>query len=448
VELWCRYDFRDGYDGVTDPSGRRLTGVHKVVITVAEGVLIQFRLNPFDRKFVPYGVAQLNRNGHEMLGVGPYDNAVIVNAQLDRYHSNVLRHSDLAVAPMIATEGDSDLTGSILGERAGTVFKNVGKVHEIRVGDLPQSVAYMHNFFRREVEEITGAVRLWVGTGDGQDTATQDIQSLQESNRRLRSYIRAIGNMWRQVGLIIYWMNGQFSTRRHKFQVLGKASQVLGDYHSVTPDMFQDEVDIKFVGMESLNTYGQRSAGMLQWANVWGPMLPNMPDVDLTRLAKLQWEHLVGKDPNLSIFKEAEPPYMQMDQKEENLHLRRGNPVHLSVNDDDVEHLKEMERAGMLEIAADPDAPPFVAQEILNHYRAHEKARDRKEAEERSRQIQAQREASLMAMKNGSEPGNGTAPVPGGMAASSRGITNGVQTGNTVARAGREGAGVSQEQAQ
>ena len=53
IEMWAWFDFGDGFDGVIDPLGQKLTGTHRVVVTCAEGMILRFQLNPYDKKFVP-----------------------------------------------------------------------------------------------------------------------------------------------------------------------------------------------------------------------------------------------------------------------------------------------------------------------------------------------------------------------------------------------------------
>lgn len=447
-DLWTHYDFKDGYDGIVGPDGKKVTGVQKVVMTLVDDVVLQMRLNPFDKKFYPYGVARLNRNGHEMMGVGPFDNAVIANASYDRFQSNVMRHYDLSISPIITTGPDSDLPDSLLGVRPGTVFRAVGDIQVMKVGDIPNSVNYLHDYHRREHEELTGATRYWFGSQGGSgDTATQFAGELQESNRRLRGYIRSYADMWRQVALIIYWMSGQFATQRQRFKVMGKQSELLGTYAEITPDMFLEDIDVRFLGLDNLHTYGQRQTGMVQWSNLWAPMLPNYEgQIDVVKLMRMQWDHLVGRDPQHTIFKERQPRHMLLSQDVENVHLRRGLKVPVAEEDDDAQHLLEMDASGVLKIAEDKDQPQMVRRAILEHAAAHSENYKRKELQRQADMAQAQQRAAIDEFGNGSIPGNSSAPAPGGMPARTQNETPGPAQSRTVARAGRSGAGQSQTQ--
>lgn len=447
TELYTWFDFKDGFEGVTDPVGKRLTGLQQVVITTAEGVVLQFRLNPFDRKFAPYGIALVNRNGHEMIAVAPFDNVVMVNAQYDRFQSNIMRWSQLASAPIVTTEGESDLPDSILGIQPGTVFRNVGVIREVKVSDLqPQTVSFMQQYFRREHEELSGTLRFWEGGPvPGSNTATETERRLQEANRTLRAEIRAIGDMWKQVALIIYWMSGQFATERHRFMVGGKgASQVLGHYTEITPDLLQGDIDVRFVGLDSLHTVGQKTTGMMQWMNLWGPLLPTMPNVNLPALQRLMWEQMVGNENVQEVFAQRTPKYLLMDQDTENVNLREGRHVRVDQEDDDVTHLDKMVNSGLMELVLKKDTPRFVKQVILDHYQDHMENMKRKAEQERADLEAAQQEAAIMQAKQ--PQGGGEEPKNGGLPAKQQAVTPGPTQGRTVARTGREGSGQSQSQ--
>lgn len=449
TDLYSWFDFKQGFDGVTDPRGKKLTGYQQVVITVAEGVVLQFRLNPFDKKFAPYGVALVNANGHEMVSVAPFDNVVMANAQYDRFQSNLLRHFDLSTAPIITAEGESDLPDSILGVRPGSVFRNVGTVREIKVSDIPQSVGYMHQYFRREHEELSGAPRFWEGSGvPGSGTATESTQRYQEANRNIGPEVRAVADMWRQVALMIYWMSGQFATERHKFRVVGKAAGALDKYMVVTPDMLQDDIDLRFVGLGSLHTINQRTNGMLQWMNLWGPLLPGMPNVNVPSLMEMTWTQMVGRDNTHTVFPQRTPRFMLMDQDTENVHLRGGRHVPIDPEDNDIDHLDKMVRGGVMDLVTSKNTPRFVREVTLEHYQAHLEAAERKAEQARADQQQAQQEAQLLQAKQGSAPAQGQPAASGGLPAKQQGTTPGPTQGRTVARTGRQGSGQSQQQKQ
>jgi hypothetical protein len=446
TELWCLFDFGDGWDGVTHPDGRRITGVHRVVLTIANRVLIQFRLNPFDKKFAPYGVGRLNANGHEMLSISPFDNVISTNAQYDRYQSALLRHAELTVDPILYTGNDSDLPDSMLGIRAGTVFRHVGEIGQVKIADLPQSASYMHQYFRREHEELSGAYRVFEHP---QGTATETERKVQAQNKVIRPDIRAIADMWRQVGLIIYWMSGQFATGEQRFQLVGKASKMLNaTFYTITPDMLQEDIDLRFYGAESMQSQAQKGTGMVQWLNLWAPMLPTMPNVSIENVAMLTFEHMVGPELVDRVFKGTAPEWMRWTQREESWQLQRGQMVAINEADDDEEHMRSMEQDGLLKLAADPSTPAVVADAVLKHLHDHAMQKQAKIEKQQAEMEQAGREQQLQQMRQGTTPGEGRPAAPGGMEAKSQGpsVTNGPTQNRTVAKGGRSGAGISQSQ--
>lgn len=451
-ELWCQFDFgKDGFEGITDPVGKRLRGVHEVVFTKAAHVLIQARLNPHDKKFKPYGVARMSKNGHEMISVAPFDAVVRENAKYDRFESNVMRHEELAIAPLIQKPPGSDWPDTLLGVRPGTVLPGVGAVEVFKVPDLPQSVAFRRQNYREEHEELSGAPRTWQGTGSSPMTATEGERKMQEASRRLRGYIRGYADMWRQVGLMIYWMSQQFSTGAERFMVVGKASQVLGRYAEITPDMLQEDIDLRFIGLDSLHTYGSRGTGMVQWANQWLPIAVQDQEmrsmIDLPRIAQITFEHMVGRDRVREVFRLPTPEYMRMPQQSENSLLRKGLRVPIDDSDDHEEHLQRMISEGLLDMGLNPKTPKQVRNAILDHFQKHFSALEQQQQIEEAEQREAMMQAELEQTRTGGAQQGRETPAKGsGVASKQQGVAPGPTSGRTTPRSGREGSGISQQQ--
>lgn len=441
IEMWAWFDFGDGFEGVVDPLGRKVTGTHRVVITLANGVAIQFRLNPFDRKFVPYAIGRANRNGHEMVAPSSFEQVIQSNASYDRYQNNVLRHSDLSVAPWLAVSGDWPVQ-SLLSLKPGEVIPNAGNVQEIKISDLPQSVTYMHQYFRREIEETSGSLRVFESP---QGTATETERKVQEQQRMVRSSIFAMGELWRQVALKTYWMAAQFSTGPQRFAVVGKASSVLGKTFEVTPDILQADIDIRFLGLQNLHVYGNRLNGIAQWMNRWGPMLPTLPGVNMMGLARQDFELSVGRHGINEVFPNPEPAWQSWPQDQENEMLLAGMAVPISEADDHWEHIQDMD-AIMDRL---DDYPAYVQTNLREHYRMHLDAQAKRMEEEKAQMRQAQQQQMLLGATGGT-PGVDKAPAAGGMEAPPphrmEGVTPGPTQARTVAKTGREGQGISQQQ--
>lgn len=440
IEMWAWFDFGEGFEGVVDPLGQKIMGTHKVVITCAQGVVLQFRLNPFDKKMHPYAIGRINRNGHESVAPSTFEQVIQVNAQYDRYQSNVLRASDLSVAPILATKGAFP-TGSLLGIKPGTVFRDVPQeVQEIKVGDVPQSVSYFHQFFRRELEETSGALNVFESP---QGTATETERKVQEQQRMIANSIRANGDLWEQVALKTYWIAGQFSTAPQRFAVVGKASEVLGKTFEITPDQLQEEVEFRVLGIKSLHVLGNRLQGMAQWMARWGPLLPTMPDVNIPALCRNDYELTVGRHNVAEIFPNSEPAWASWPQSQENEILMAGRSVPISQQDDDHEHMADMEHL----LKTLKDKPKYARTVILEHYAMHLQAAEKKDAEKKAKMRESMMQQQLM----GGAPGVDRPPEAGGMEAltkaQSPGVTPGPPQARTAPKTGRSGQGMSQTQA-
>lgn len=432
LEMWGWFDFGDGFEGVNDPLGQRITGCHRVKVIIVNGVVLEFRLNPFDKKFHPYAVCRINRNGHEMVAPPQFSSVVQVNAQYDRVQSNILRNLDLSVAPQLVVGTESDLPDSILGSRPGTVWRQTGPVDIIKVPDVSSQVQYYHQFFRREIEETSGSLRVFESP---QGTATETERKVQEQQRMVRNSIRANAELWRQVAQKTFWMSGQFATGPQRFRVIGKASKVLGEWAEITPDILQENVDFRFVGLDNIHVLGNQRAGMAQWMTRWGPMLQAIPEVNLPQLCKLDFELSVGKTLGDEVFDDVEPEWELWTQDEENAMLLAGLEVRVSRRDNHQEHIQQLDS-----LLKRPDLPGYVRARALKHGQEHMKALIQQLAQQEAQMKEAQRQARLQS-PFGDTPGVDAAPKAGGMQQPSRGQTNGPDQARTAAKPGREPSG-------
>jgi len=444
IERWGWFDFGpDGIEGITDPLGEKLTGAHRTVSTLFRGVTVRFQLNPFNRKFAPYALARVNRNGHEMVAPAPIEQVVQVNAQYDGWWSDVQRMSRQSVAPVVVAESDSDLPDSILGIMPGTVIRNAGKWDVVKMPDPGPHVQYMQQSFRREAEEASGVLRVYESPVN---TATESNRKVQEQQRMIRPAIRANGEMWRRVALLTHWISAQFATQPEKFAVVGKGASWLGKHAMMTPDILQEDVDFKFLGLSDMHTFGDRLNGQAQWMNRWGPMLQTMPDINLMALAKRDFELSVGRAGIEEIFPDASSAWDILPQEEENEMLLAGHEVGVSKLDDDLDHIKKM-----MKHLTNPKLPYASKMRFLEHYNQHVVQGKQKEAEQRAKMQEAQQNAMLQAPLGG-KPGTERPPQQGGMPAApqsdaqKKGVTPGPTQSRTVAKTGREGNGISQQQ--
>lgn len=439
LECYLLFDFGEGYDGVNDPLGRKLTGVHRVVVTIVDGICVRLMLNPHDRKFVPYAVSKVNDNGAAAVAPAVWDSVTQMNAHLDRFGSNVMRWIDLLVSPICVTaDPSSELPKTLLSAKAGSVFKNTGPWDFMKVPDITASVGQLLGMFRREMEETSGALRVFESP---QGTATETERKVQEQQRSARASFRASSDLWEQVALLTQAMSAQFSRGPERFAAVGKASAVLGQYVTITPDLMLRDVRFRMIGMKNLHVLGTRAQGMAQWSTSWAAMLPNTPDINLRALMKLDFELRVGRAGADQVFGNPESPWESWSQADENAVLLSGQAVEVHPLDDDLEHLKQMAA-----LVRRRDLPRFIRELILKHEEAHVRNHQRKLAEQAAARQQAQRQAELLAPAGG-EAGRDKPPSYGGMPAQrDRNVTPGPDQERTVPRAGRQ-QNLSQSQA-
>lgn len=443
IEMWMWYDFgAHGTPGITSPTGDLLKGVKRVVITLANDTVIRFQENPFDRKFVPYAFTLVNRNGHELVAPAPFDSVVQMNANYDRLSSNIMRWMDLSVSPLIITnDQNTDLPQSILDVRAGSVLKNTGSWDWVKVPDITAAISYQQQFFRREIEETSGNLRVFESP---QGTATETERKVQEQQRMVRNSIRANGDVWRQVAHLVKGLEAQFSTGPSRFQVSGKASMLIGQWAEITPQMLHEDVDFRFLGLTDIHVFGNRLQGMAQFMNRWGPMLPNLPKVNLMALCRMDFELSVGRSHMGEVFPNDAAPWEAWSQGEENAMLMTGQSVEVNEADDDEQHIEEMLEV-MEVLSKDPKTPRYIMEMFGKHLEGHMEQMNRKEEEAKAMQSQAESNAQLMAPQGG-QPGVDRPPVAGGMEAGAKDVTPGSPQARTQPRTGRDGSGMSQTQ--
>lgn len=440
IECWFYYDFGEGFEGIVDPLGRKVQGVRKVVATLANGVVIRFQLNPHDKKFAPYAMCRISRNGHEMVAPANFDQVVQLNAQYDSVRSDTLRQHALTVAPICFADAGADLPDTILDVMPGTIVKGANK-NQIEIVKLPEvnpgTIQYQDMFYRQNIEESSGAMRVYE---QQQNTATETERKVQEQQRLVRNSIVANGELWRQVALITYHLSAQFADGVQRFAVVGKAASVLGKFAEVTPDLLLEDVDFQFVGVRDMHTFGNKEAGRAQWMNQWASLLVNMPGINLMALARLDYERRVGSSNIDEVFTEAVPVWDTMPQEEENVYLRAGRKVPVSRMDDDVDHMKKL-----APLITGKGVPAYVRNIAIEHFNLHMAQAMQKEQREKAEMAEAERRGRLMA-PGGGEPGKDQAPASGGMPAQQKGVTPGPTQERTVAKSGRQGAGISQSQ--
>lgn len=439
VEAYVLFDFGEGRAGITDPLGNVLKGVHSMLATIVDGICVRFMQNPHDRKIVPYAFAKVNDNGAGAVAPAVWDAVTQMNAHLDRFASNVMRWIDLLVSPICVTaDPTSELPKSMLSAKPGGVYRNVGPWDFMKVPDITASVGQLLGMFRREMEETSGALRVFESP---QGTATETERKVQEQQRSARASFRASSDLWEQVALLTQAMAAQFSRGPERFAAVGKSAAIIGQYVTITPDLMLRDAKFRMIGMKNLHVLGTRQQGIAQWATSWGPMLMNEPDINKRALMKLDFELRVGRAGADLIFGHPDSPHESWPQEQENVILLSGQSIEVHPLDDDVEHLKKL-----ASLSRRSDLPRYIRELILAHEEAHMRNYQRKVAEEAAARQKAEREAKLLA-PGGGQPGQDKPPSYGGLPAQKdRGISPGPDQNRTAPRSGRQ-TNMSQSQA-
>ena len=195
-----------------------------------------------------------------------------------------------------------------------------------------------------EIDEVTGAPQMFLGTQPQDDTATGTISRGREGNKRVLGYVRAYTRLMEQVLVQMHLLNRQFVTRAMTFRVLGKKAHGLHDYEEIGPEAFDSEIDFEFKGVTNLRTLGQRATNLQAFMNVATPFISAYPN-EINPIAMLEnlWHYMVGDDMGEDkIFKNISLEDM-LPQDVENIMMSQGQRVEVHPQDNDEEHIIEMQ---------------------------------------------------------------------------------------------------------
>lgn len=400
VSLWMKADILE--EGVFE----------EVEIVVVNGSTVAVaRQNIMDGQFRPFAIARASNNGHHLFGVGPFDNAVRLNQQLDRYMAIVYRAAELSAMPFGFTGEDGELPDSLYRTRPGQLFKGV---KDITFSSVPEgftrSAPLVVGSLTRHIEETTGVYKIQMGQADAAGTATEATLSLQEGNRRMRAWIRAVAGMFKQTLDIFHRLNQQFTCAKTPFRVLGKRAAALGtEYVEIGPDSMLTDVDFEMVGLKSLSTNGLQQVGLQALINIGAPFMQANPDlVNVGPLLHDAAKLLVGREEADRYIRVPPDPDNMVPQEQENVILLSGGEVEVHEMDDDEDHMVRMR--DLVAQAEDEDSgmDARVVENVLKHHLEHALARKRKAAKRHAAEERQQLVSTMMQQQTG------TAPQPGG----------------------------------
>lgn len=395
TEVWCRTDlYGDGGE------------VEAKIVTVQDKVCVCAIENFYDSKKRPYAVAVWSKEGFDLFGTGPLDNAVRTNEELDHHRQLAMESHKLSVCPMVFTEEDADLPDTLLGALPGSVFSGVGKVQFASPPDTLRSMPMVEQTLKMDIQETTGIPDILQGTDNGgANTATEIERRIQEGNKRLLGGIRAYSGFQEQILHLFHEMNKQFVLRRQKFRVLGKAAKHLGSYAEIKPTDFQKAIDFEFIGLANLHTIGTRATAIANFLTIMTPYVGMMQDrINIPKLLQEFYDVTIGQSLGEDIIDVPSMLNTLMAPEEENYHLLSGTDIRVDEMDDDEDHLPIHAQA-LLE--AKKKGNTHAEKLILGHILNHSVSARRKEI----RQKAAQSRAPIASQpQRPSEPGE-TEPV-------------------------------------
>lgn len=327
--------------GLFDPDGTGRT--REFVITIANNkTVLRVQENPFDDKHRPYAVARCQAEAFTFFNVGPLDHGVHIQLQMDDLRTLLFEAQKLAMCPIGVASDDAEIPESLLGILPGTVFRGQ-RVDWMKVQSPIGEARYMEDILRRDIEEVTGAPRIFEGGGEN-TTATEVERKIQEGNKRTRGLIFSFTGLMESLLQQMHSLNAQYMTQSMKFRILGTAGVHLDAYEEVGPETFNSEIDFKFVGIANLGTLGLRATQLQQFLTIMAPFLQAYPNVvDVPKLLQQLYKHLCGDQLAEDIVKVPPTLDTMIPQKEENILLAQGQRVQTHDMDDDKAHLKDLE---------------------------------------------------------------------------------------------------------
>lgn len=380
------------------------------------------RQNILEGQFRPYSIFRTAKNGHELYGIGPLDNAVRINQHLDRLHAIGLRSAEIAGCPMVFASEDSDMPDSLYKVRPFTVFKGVGDVKFSQVPDgMIRALPMFLQLLSMNIQETVGAYKIQMGQEVTGGTATEATLALQEGNRRTRGLILSVADGLDQLLHIHHRFNQMLVIGKTVFRAIGKRGiELQKEYVELGPDTLMADVDFEFVGLRDQSNYGLRSVGYQTLGNAYAPfILANADRVNQLRMLHGATEELIGPDEADALIRVPTDPSMLRSQEEEMLVLLAGVECEVSEEDDDEQHWKTLLpywREALKGENGKFKGQPRVIEAILRHGFAHQYSMKRKEAQQAAAQQRQKMLELTQPAQAGGTPGVGAkAPQRGGL---------------------------------
>ncbi len=444
VEMWVKWDPYGGHNA------------EEYVVTVAnENVVLQVRKNFHDDRHRPYAVARSSREPFDFHNVGILDHAVRLNIEIDEHRNLALKSHENSLCPMVFGDMADDLPQNIFDVEPGEVFRTIRKPEFFMSPPTVDIMAKMDHVTRRDIEEVTGAPRIYEGTSGSSDTATGVVRKIEESNRRLKSVIRSFGGGLAQLLKHTHALSAQFTTRKETFRVMGAlaANGKLGPHSDIGPEDLGLPIDFSITGIDSIHTLGLRGTNIATVMNQIYPIAAQfLPEgsVDWSRISQVLWDNTVGTVPGEEIFASDSMQADLVAPDLENLILAQGGEVAVQEGDQDQAHMAT--HLGFMASDAFDDLPSETKEKFLLHISHHEAQDGQKRAKaaamERRRESMAQSQGQDGNGQAGKGRGPGREPdFAGDPSVAPPGQINGPGSQATVSAADRQ-SGITQDQNQ
>jgi len=370
-EIWGLFDINN--DG------------HEVqcVITVANwSVPVRIQENPYDDKHIPYAICRANREAFDFFAIAPLDNCIRPQLQMNKHRSLAMRSHENSLVPIILASDTQDLPRSLWEVEPGSILEidDPGAVKELKTSSTLPEMMLSDQIHSSDIEEVSGSTKMLSGTEDS-GTATESMNKMQESSRRIRSYVHNFTLGINDVLKQFHSLNTQYVMGPQKFRILGKPAKGLNAYEEIDQEVLQTEIDFTFTALASLHSGDLRANLILQYLNLSAPIAAKYPGQvnELQLLDQLGRDMLGGVLDMSDVISIPTPPDQLMSQNEENMMLAQGQKVEVDSQDDDEEHLDSMD--SLMERLDDFNGSTQAM--IIEHYHAHLAAVDSKAAQKR-----------------------------------------------------------------
>lgn len=380
-EVWCRWS---PYDGAP---------AEEYILTVAQDkVVLRVQQNPHDDRHRPYAMGRITRDARTWPGIAPINHAIPLAIELDDTRNLLLKWGHNSICPPAIVDTSSDLPNNIFDRDPGTLIRaqlNQGGVQFIKPPSTLSDAVAMESILKKDIEEVTGAPQLYMGTANtGDDTATETVTRQQEANRRLVGPVSGVADGMAQMLRIVYALSAQYSTRRTTYPVMGEDAGFLGPHTDIGPQDFGEEVDFIFPGVSELQSMGLRATQFITYAQASAPWLIPLIQMGLVNLPELNWQMAkasFGDSPMVEAMFQRPKSLLHMDDPDlENMRLLAGQDAGVHELDDDERHLRSHLRArqGPKFATSKPSAQKALDEHIAQHGIAQKRKAARKAAQD------------------------------------------------------------------